>query len=545
MTIPRRKWRLLLLPVLLLGLLFLLSGFVLAGGGLYPRHAQALDLRGKDLTPVEYRDLTEKLPDCRILWDVPFQGQAIPSDSSSLTLRELSPEDLALLPLFPQLRELDGRNCEDLAALAAFQREHPQIRVLYQVPLAGALYSQDTRELSLPDPDWEALETALPCLPQLQRLRLSGALPPAEDLLALRQAYPGVDIQWTFSLGGATLSSDQKELDLSDRNLTLSLGSATLSSDQEEPSGRKLTLAKAVELLSLLPELESADLRDCGLTDAEMRYLTGAFPDCFFLWNMTIGRKLYPTDAQELNLSHWQPGSPEKVEEVLSCFPNLRKVDLSHCGLPDETLDALNRKLEDIRIVWSVNIGGAWVRTDTKYFYPFKIEKNMTVTNDDLYPLRYCTDIEAIDIGHMTTVTNCDWAAFMPNLKYLVIVETAITDLTPLSNLKNLVFLEIFTTKITDYTPLLGCTALEDLNLGLTYGDPAPIAQMTWLKNVWWSGVAGTYGTPAANAEAILTEALPNTTLRFHMNTPNVKNGWRQLANYKAMRDCMDVFYLD
>lgn len=180
------------------------------------------------------------------------------------------------------------------------------------------------------------------------------------------------------------------------------------------------------------------------------------------------------------------------------------------------------------------------IRTDAKWFYPFKYYRDMIVEEEDLYPMRYLTDLEAIDIGHMTQVRTCEWVRYMPNLKYLILAETAITDISPLAELKNLVFLEIFTTHITDYSPLLECTALEDLNLGNTYGDPEPISHMTWLKHLWWSGTMGA----SASAPYILPEALPDTEMKFNLNTPNVQNGWRQLDNYYAMRDLMDVFYL-
>lgn len=91
---------------------------------------------------------------------------------------------------------------------------------------------------------------------------------------------------------------------------------------------------------------------------------------------------------------------------------------------------------------------------------------------------------------------------------------------------------------------LLGCTALEDLNLGLTYGDPGPILQMTWLKNLWWSGIEGTAGLPCSDAPQRLREALPNTKMKFNLETPNVDNGWRQLPNYYAMRNHLGMFYL-
>ena len=66
---------------------------------------------------------------------------------------------------------------------------------------------------------------------------------------------------------------------------------------------------------------------------------------------------------------------------------------------------------------------------------------------------------------------------------------------------------------------------------------------MTWLKNLWWSGVDGTYGRPCSNAKAVLTEALPNTHLRFNLAHPTA-DGWRKLDNYFGMRDYMGMFYL-
>lgn len=41
--------------------------------------------------------------------------------------------------------------------------------------------------------------------------------------------------------------------------------------------------------------------------------------------------------------------------------------------------------------------------------------------------------------------------------------------------------------------------------------------------------------------ELTLTQ-LDDDTMKFNLNTPNVNNGWRQLDNYKAMRDLIGVF---
>lgn len=498
--------------------------YIWIAGQFIPRSSTELDMRGKNFSASDYERLQRELPQCEITWDVPFQGRIISSDTQAIEVTSLTEQDIQTLDYFPELVRLDAPNCTDYEELLALQARRPECGVSYRVSLSGTAYQNDAAVLHIEDPSVRELEELLPFLPDVTLIRLSGVLPDITELNHLQDAFPEISFQWEVMFEGTALDSTVKKLDLSEKTIGY---------------------ASAETLLSWFPELEAVDMRGCGLSDGEMMALAQCYPQCFFLWNMHIGDIEVSTDAEEIDISGQEMESTEQIEVLLPYFPNLKRVIMSFCGFDDETMDALNQRYEDIRFIWSVKIRNVYVRTDATYFYPFTFYRSMVVDSDDLYPLRYCTDMVAIDIGHMTTVDNCEWAAFMPNLKYLVIVETAITDLTPLSNLKNLVFLEIFTTDITDYSPLLGCTALEDLNLGKTYGDPAPIAQMTWLKNIWWSGIAGTYGLPCSNAPELLAEALPNTRMKFFLETPNVKNGWRQLDNYYAMRDCMGVFYLE
>ena len=501
----------------------ILKRFYWTGWQFVSRDATQLNLCGSSLDYSDYQRIQNALPECEILWDVPFQENVYPSNTREIQVSSLSQEDVTALSYFPDLTILDAVDCTDYDQLLSFQEKHPECDTLIMVRLGSDSYLNDAAQLTLQDVTADEMYQMLPMFKNLTDVLLTGDLPSIDQLRQIQADFASIHFRWEVPLGDTTVDSSVRKLDLSER---------PLSYDQAE------------QLLRMLPELEWVDMRFCGLTDAEMIRLSDCYPKCFFLWNMEVAGICFPTDSQEIDISGQPVDSREQIESVLSYFPYLERVIMCQCGLDDETMDAINQSHEDIRFVWSVQIKNVFVRTDATYFYPYKFYKDMVVTTEDLYPLRYCTDMIAIDIGHMTTVTNCDWAAYMPNLKYLIIVETAITDLTPLSNLKNLVFLEIFTTKITDYSPLLGCTALEDLNLGLTYGDPAPIAKMTWLKNLWWSGVDGTVGLPCSNAKAILTEALPNTCMKFNLQTPNVNNGWRQLDNYYAMRDLMEVFYL-
>lgn len=507
----------------LLGGIWLKSRYVLFRWQLLPRAAAVLDLREENLDRKDFEHLGEKLPDCAILWSVPLQGQRVSSEEESLRITSLPDEDLALMDCFPKLNMVDASGCEDYENLLRFAAAHPGVQLRYQVSFGDSIVENTAQTLTLTDPVAEELQQKLQWLPELKTLSLSGNLPEPEALMELRNTYPHKNIQWSISFDGKTFNS-------SDR--ILQLGDLPISPEEIR------------EMIRWLPALETVDLTGTALTDEDVMALADDYKDCFFLWEMTFGQKKIPTDTVELDISGEIQESTGLIESRLPYFPNMEKVIMSHCGLDDETMDALNKRYEDIRFVWTVMIGDIEVRTDETYFYPIKNDRNAVVRSEDMYPLRYCTDMICIDVGHMWYVNECEWAAYMPNLRYLVIAYTSVSDLTPLSGLKNLAYLEIFHSRVTDYSPLIGCTGLEDINLSMTYGDYRPLLQMPWLKNVWWAGVAGTVTMPCSGAHIALPEALPDTQWRFYEKYAANRSGWRQLPNYYAMRDLMDMFYL-
>lgn len=249
-----------------------------------------------------------------------------------------------------------------------------------------------------------------------------------------------------------------------------------------------------------------------------------------------LGGEHYPADSTELSLSGL---SPEEVEAAIPQFPNLRKVILTDTGADDETLNALNRKYPDIDIVWTVMIGKIPVRTDAAWFYVAK-EKTLP-TGKDLEKLRYCTEMVAVDVGHLR-VSECSWLESMPHVKYLILADTRITDLTPLSNLKELIYLELFNMQLKDYSPLLGCTALQDLNISNTHADPEPLSHMTWLHNLFW--YQGLSDPATKEAVRLLPEQLPQTNVMLDV-TGKISSPWRSLPNYYVFRDIIGAQFLN
>lgn len=226
---------------------------------------------------------------------------------------------------------------------------------------------------------------------------------------------------------------------------------------------------------------------------------------------------------------------------MLPYFPKLQKLIMSDCGIDDEAMDALNRRYPEISIVWTVQIGIVPVRTDDVIFFPAGVSESNMPSNEELKKLRYCTEMVAVDIGH-AKATECEWLEYMPHVRYLILADTLITDLTPLSNLKELVYLEIFRMDLHDYSPLLGCTALQDLNIGTTYADPEPISQMTWLHNLQWNH--GADDPETRDAVLQLAEQLPDTNVTID-TWRNVGGAWRYLPNYYVFRDLIGGKYFN
>ncbi|MBR5126451.1 MAG: hypothetical protein IKU68_06930 [Oscillospiraceae bacterium] len=473
---------------------------------------QLLDARDTGMTPEQYVWLRQQLPRCEIRWDIPIQGSWYGQDTASLRLNDLTDPEMEYLQYITDLSCLDLGRWEDDSRIRELKERYPDLELQYQVRIGEEWWDADSVSLLLPDADPEELGSKLDLFPGLVSVMLTGKVPELAALNHLRDQYPDVFFLWKMDVLGMSLETDITTLDLSGVQLE--------------------TLDELTALLPYFPVLEQVEL---GSVDAgELAGLAADYPSIRFRSEVVIAGRSFSTDVKEIDLSNLLLESTREVETVLPCFYNLEKVVMCECGISNEEMDALNSRYPDIRFVWSVNLGGILFRTDAIHFTPNRW--GLKLTNEDVYPLRYCTDMICVDIGHQRLVTNCDWAAFMPKLKYLVLAETGISDLTPLTGLKELVFLELFLSPVHDYSPLVTCTALEDLNLCYTQGDPAPIGEMTWIKRLWWTGLW--------YARVTLPEKLGENTYLEFLSPSSTGKGWREGQHYYDMRDLIGMEYM-
>lgn len=246
------------------------------------------------------------------------------------------------------------------------------------------------------------------------------------------------------------------------------------------------------------------------------------------------GKEFDPT-VELLDLSGIVLDSTEELEAALPSFPNLKQVDMCGCGICNEEMEALNQRYEGIKFVWTVTIRGIQLRTDATAFMPTK--HGYHVSSEDCQVLQYCHDLIWLDLGHMS-VKDCSFLYGTPKLKCLILADTPVSDLRPISHLTDLEFLELFFTKVSDYWLLTNCSSLKDLNVCYSPAlDNVPFSRMTGLHRLWIIG-----SSLSTENQNTLRAALPDTQILFH-SLSSTDKGWRSCSRYFAMRDAFGMPY--
>ena len=537
---------------------FLLT-HVWVAGTFYSRNADVLDLRFADVTTADYDKLRKKAPNSEILWRIPFQGKTYDQDTDVLYVTSLTDEDVATLDYFTRLKTVEAQECTDYPQLAALTARRPEVTVEYAVTIDGREYPQDTAVVSISGITEEEINL-LTYLPELTAVTAVGCRTP-EQMTRLRDFCQEKGLSFALRFGTKTYPDTVQELDV------------TGVTDGE------------LELLQLLPKLKTLHLKNPEADPETVAQLRSTYPKADISWEVEIAGVSFPDDTKEVDLSAVLESSAaqtaagtaagtqtaagaqtttktqattgnatgtqstketkstapavtlnlEDLEKKMSYLSDAKQVFLGKCGLDNEELAALRERVRDsYKLVWTVQLGKKLTaRTDDTTFMPVR-EHVYYFLDEDAYNLRYCEDMLCVDVGHMG-LTNIDFVKGMPHLQILILAHNGqLQDISPISSCKELIFLELDWSAVKDFTPLVGCTSLEDLNIGLTYPSVEPLMQMTWLKNLWMVDRGGAYQ---------LSQALPDTKIVASANA-TVGAGWRNLPNYYKMRDMLGMEYM-
>ncbi len=524
---------LILLAAAVGGAVWVLMHYHIVSGTFYPKDVQVLDLREEDITPRYFDKLREKMPDCRIRWNIPFQGGILADDAAEITVTTLSEEDVALLDYARELKTVHAEGCTDYEVLAMLRQRRPELEVNYSVAFSQDRYRWDVETVLLSDVA-EADIPLLKYLPNLKTVAISARDYPMATVASIQAAAHEMGLAFGIQMGGDICLDTEKVL------------TVTGITDEEVRLIPFITGAEQVRLINPKASVESIQKVRDGYTEAA---------NMDFSWAVELAGQTFESTATEVDLTMVEVTDLAEVEQKMAYLPDLEQVTFGVCGIDNENWGNSRSKLtaspianedmaayrdrvrEDYKVVWTVRLGPSIaLNTDTDNFMPNHFGVGQ-LPDSYAYNLRYCEEMVCLDVGHMT-LTDISFVEFMPNLKYLILAWTEVQYIEPIRSCKNLVFLELDWSCIRDISPLVDCTALEDLNLGCTYCSIDPLLEMPWLKNVYMirrhsAGVVGT--------------ALPDTRVvsSSDPDAATVGYGWRRLPNYYAMRDCLNAPYMN
>lgn len=446
------------------GYLWYQTSHIFVEDAVYAKNLSQLDLRGSDISVAHYETVHRRLPECEIIWDVPFQGFPVPNNSTELLLRGLNEEDLNMLRYFTNVKTVVVTDVSDYAMLEKLQALLPDAQLGYQIDLGGKEISCSSVEIGL-DPseyDYDVLLENLKYLPQLEAITFYQTELRRDQFEILQAVYPDIRFDYTVELLGMELTSTSADIDLS----------AMASKDMDEVLA-KLPLLANLQSVQLAPGTEKS-----GLTLEEVAKLKQAAPHVQFHYAFKLFGENITTDDETLlfknKRKYIKDDTLPQLRLAMDIMNNCTKVTLDNTAASDAACAQLREDYRGkIDVVWRVYFAdyGSSL-TDVEV-----LRIVYDLGDDNCKSLKYLENVRYMDIGHNEYLDYCDFVAYMPELEVAIISGAPIKTLEPFAKCTKLKFLEMANCSyIPDLEPLRNCTELEMLNIGHTsISDLSPL----------------------------------------------------------------------
>ena len=423
--------------------------------------------------------------------------------------------ELYTLDYYPNLKTVDLSGSTCYSAIVDFASKRPHLDITYEVSMGTTQISSkaDTVSLKAGSFDYDLLMENLQYLPNLTGLTLVDMDLTAEQLAALREAYPELSLDYAVELFGSSYGAD-----------TTTLYLASMGSDGVEEACRKLGKLSNLTDVTLSSSLSFADVDT----------LQTAVPHIRFHYTFNLLGRTVSTGDNEIIYKDLNCGDSEEAEirKALKILDHTSRFVLDNCGFSNETLAQLR---EDFRggpkVIWRVYFGtqgryNTLTDDDT-------IRAVYNVTDDTCGPMKYLEDVKYMDLGHNEYLTDFSFVGYMPELEVLIGSGSAVRDLSGIENCKKLTWLELASClKLDNIEPLAGCEGLKYLNISYTkVKDLAPLDGLKLERFVYLNPKASTkeqntFTTIHPKAECITV---------FYGYSQPYGYGWRYDDNGKTM----------
>ena len=466
--------------------------------------------------------------------------------------------EVAKLEKFTALKEADLSGSECYPQIFEWASAHPEVAVHYGVGLPeGAVYDEATKTA-----DFTAFgrEETLAItgeharyIRDLDTVKLDLSKWTAEELEAFHRDYPNWDVAGVLTLDNekatdfARLTEEYPDVEFKG-TVDVAGSSVTIGADKAEiaePSDEAFAQLNAV-----LPHIPSIKTVDFGVDTEGYSRLSAVYeyskahPELAVDYRFGFFDKIVSMNAEKLDLHQRKMDDQgEAVREVIACMPKLTWLDMDTCNVDNEHMAAIRDDFPNIKVVWRVWLGKVYsVRTDVEKILASAPETAGSLTPETAAPLKYCTDIKYLDIGHNEKLKYIDFVQYMPKLEVFIVMWGDVHDISPIKNCTHLEFFEIFTSWITDLSPLSEMHELKHLNIchNPRLKDLTPIYGLTQLERLW---IGGHTGIPKSQIEEFRKLA-PNC--RVNDTVGDAHSGWRgDEPRYQLLRKQMGYNYPD
>lgn len=446
-------------------------------------------------------------------------GEEVKSDVTELSLSNKTISDISNFSQLENLVLLDIRECviepEDVFLL---QAQMPQCEILWSVNVNATLVESTVSGLDMTNTsitDVNSLINSISYLSNLKFINLEGARISVQDYKMLIEEFSDIEIIYNVNIYNISVDVDDKEIDLTNVEF--------------------IDASEVFNILDYFSELEIVNFGNHPVIDKIKDDFIERYPNINFIWNIELLGDTISSASTKLDISNRAIDDYDVLFNTFKYLPNLEYVDMCDCNLSNLQMEELNVAYPNTKFVWKVIVGRWEMRTDIKAFstgnrskteWQIYISDNGRLTDNNIGNIKYCSDLIALDIGHQRNISNLEFLKQLPDLKYLIIADTGVTDMSPIANLSKLEYLEMFLTEISDFSPLLNLPNLYHLNCCLVEVEDVDVfIQMKQLKNLWISQC----GLDQTQLE-ILENELPQC--RIESNAPHsTAAGWRSESN--------------
>lgn len=376
------------------------------------------------------------------------------------------------------------------------------------VTVAGVTYPQETEQVTLTEYDSDDY-SPFGKLQNLRTLDVTAIDLSADDYHHIRsQLGQEIEILWSVPLTQGKLPSNTSGLSFS--------------------GGIQETDAHNIKYFT---DLKNLEITDAEINDSLYTAITSATennPDILISCSTEIYGVKFDSSTELLDLNNIPIQSPDLLCLAIELFPNIKTVEMCDCGLSNQVMQGLREEYPQIRFVWTVSFLHYKVRTDIQVFSTLATNYLRPGNTETFLPLfRYCTELRALDLGHMA-ITDISEVRNLKKLHTLILADNYISDISPIADLKELVYVELFQNRISDVSPLLELPLLEDLNLCYNprMENPTVLTGVARLRRLYIS-----HCSLDANEISALQNGVPSGC-ELNYTAPNcVFSGWRTTAD--------------